>query len=71
MTDERMFRTQTWHASCKELRNFLNHVSGKAQYSSVVFLEADFEKDSMRVGQAPTHACTYPACHRRTTVRAM
>ena len=43
---------QTWHASCKELRSFLNHVSSKAQYSSVIFLEADFEKDSMRVRRA-------------------
>ncbi|CAL5224823.1 g7574 [Coccomyxa viridis] len=38
----------TWHASCKELRSFLNHVSSKPQYGSVIFLEADFEKDSMR-----------------------
>ena len=41
--------TQTWHASYKELKSFLNHVSTKAQYSQVVFLEADYEKQSMRV----------------------
>ena len=44
---------QTWHAACKELKTFLNHLSTKAQYSHVVFLEADFEKDALNVSILP------------------
>ena len=52
-TETCLCHLQTWHAGCKELRELFKHVSSKAQYSHVVFLEADCEKDSVRVGQSP------------------
>ena len=52
-TETCLCHLQTWHAGCKELRELFKHVSSKAQYSHVVFLEADCEKDSVRVGRLP------------------
>lgn len=50
---------QTWHAACKELKSFLNHLSTKAQYNHVVFLEADFEKGALSVSVFPANLeCT-------------